>query len=207
MKTSCLLVLLCFAGNAWAMDPVAFIVARNPELAQLEAQTKWFNHISLKAMARGRYGQTLITGVSTDEETLDATGNNARSTYDLTLSATLPLISPKEALDLKLKYLTFMRSLRNEAAAAIARFQSLSTWVHKEEVLILDLRNELSWLQQRADAGLEDTKVVISKTLEIKAHMKELETKRPDVEAAREAVLSFVPESERPRLQQILDGN
>jgi len=59
---------------------------------------------------------------------------------------------------------------------------------------------------QRADAGLEDTKVAYPRRSKSKAHMKELETKRPMWRRPRSSSL-FCTGIGAPRLQQILDGN
>lgn len=193
--------------RSFAGDAVSFIVQHNPELRQMEAQSKWYNHISVTASARSRYGQSILSTISSDDtEIIEATGDQPQSSYDLTVTASMPLICPKEAIDLRLKYLTNMRTLRNQAASAIAKYQALITYLSREESIIQDMRNELDWLKQRESAALEETKAVIAQTLEIKQKIRDLDTKRPELQAALEEVLSFVGEDDRPKLLQILRG-
>lgn len=192
------------AEPVWGMDPVQYIVDHSPELQQLQAQSRWYNQISVKATTRGRYGQTAL--LSENDASLETSGSEARSTFDFTISATLPLICPREALDNRLKYFAALRSMRSEAAAAIAKYQALRSWITREEILLQDLRNELDWIQKRVEAGLEDTKAAISKTMEIKTRIQGLESKRPELQAALEAVLSLVNGEHRERLRAILKG-
>ena len=196
--------LACLSVPAWGMDPVQYIVDHSPELQQFQAQSRWYNQLSVKATTRGRYGQTAL--LSEDDAALESSGNQARSTFDFTISATLPLICPKEVLDNRVKYFATLRSMRTEAAAAIAKYQALRSWITREETILQDLRNELDWIQKRVEAGLEDTKAAISKTIEIKTRIQGLESKRPELQAALESVLSLVDGEHREKLKAILQG-
>lgn len=192
--------------SAFAGDALSYIMERSPELRTMDAQRKWYNQLSLKASARTGYGQSLIASSSADTTTIQSNSDQARSNYDLAITASMPIISPKETLDLRLKYSANVRALRSEAAAAIAKYQTMATYIGREESIIQDLRAELDWLKQREGAALEETKAVIAQTLEIKGKIRDLDAKRPELAAARENVLSFVVEEDRPKLRQILDG-
>lgn len=194
--------------SAFAGDALSYIMEHSPELRTMESQLKWYNRLSIRGSARSAYGQSLISSTTADDTTtIGTTGDQARSTYDLSIVATMPIMSPKENLDMRLKYSANVRALRSEAATVISKYLALATYIAKEESIIQDQRAKLDWLKQREGAALEDTKVIIAETLVIKDKIRDLDVKRPELAAARENVLSFVVEEDRPKLRQILDGS
>lgn len=199
MRLALLISLVLAVPPALAVDPVSFIVARNPDLRELSR----FNHSRLSSLTvklRGtvKQGEETLSGLTVEER--------ARFGYDLRLIAELPLFSPKERLEMRLRELRLGRRVRQEAARAVARYRSLRKTVARRRALVAAVREECVWLKRRVEAGLEPSERVISCVKELEGEREKLETLREELTEALETVLSMVGPEDRERLKEILDA-
>ncbi|OAQ21018.1 hypothetical protein [Thermosulfurimonas dismutans] len=190
---------LLAAAPALAEDPVSFIVARSPELSELSSFNRSrLSNLTVKLRGTVKQGQETLSGLTAEER--------ARVGYDLRLIAELPLFSPKERLEMRLRELRLRRRVRQEAARAVARYRSLKKTVARRQALVAAVREECLWLKRRVEAGLEPSERVISCVKELEGQKEKLETLREELSEALETVLSMVGPGDRERLKEILDA-
>ncbi len=188
-------LLLWASSNANAEDPLEFIVRNNPELRELASYNKSaFSRLKIKARASAG----TKTGYVTDSSLVTGT-------YDARIIAEMPLFSPKERLDMKLKEFRFRRQLRSEASRALSRYRSLRRWLKREKAILEDLEAELDWLKRRAEAGLEPQKAIMEKALALKEREQAFEARQEELEDALKALLAFVPREKRQELKRLVE--
>jgi len=200
LYTPLLLVLSSGHSVAYAANPVTYIVQHNPELSQLRAISSWWSGLSVKLKTNAKYGYSTYIGAEEIE-----TSSQARGTYDLRITAEIPLVSPKEAAEARLQYYRQARQIRYEAAKAIAQYRALQRKLEAIRNRARDEYEVLKWLEQRVAAGVELQEKVIEQKLKLKATLAEAEQIEPELDAALEYVLSFVDEASRPKLREMLE--
>jgi len=95
-----------------AQDALDFIVRNNPELRELSRYNEnAFSRLRIKARA----------SVGSGAGSIGQEGVFTQGTYDARIIAEMPLFSPRERLDMRMKEFGFRRQLRSEASAALAR--------------------------------------------------------------------------------------
>lgn len=199
MRLALLISLVLAAAPALAADPVSFIVDRNPDLRELSRFNRGrLSGLTVKLRGTVKQGEETLSGLTVEER--------ARLGYDLKLIAELPLFSPRERLEMRLRELKLRRRVRQEAARAVARYRSLKKSVARRRALVAAVREECVWLKRRVEAGLEPSERVISCVKELEAEREKLETLQEELAEALETVLSMVGPEDRKRLKEILDA-
>jgi len=189
------LAFLLHASPLRAQDALEFIVRNNPELRELCRYNE--NAFSrLRIRARVSFG----TGAGS----IGADGLFTQEDYDARIIAEMPLFSPRERLEMRMKEFGFRRQLRSEASRALSRYRKLKRWIKREKSILKDLRLELSWLKRRAEAGIEPQKVIMKKALALKEREQNLSSRQEELKDALEAVLSFVPKNKRRKLKRLI---
>jgi len=178
-----------------AQDALDFIVRNNPELRELSRYNEnAFSRLRIKARA----------SVGSGAGSIGQEGVFTQGTYDARIIAEMPLFSPRERLDMRMKEFGFRRQLRSEASAALARYRKLRRWLNRERIILKDLEAELSWLKRRAKAGIEPQKVIMEKALALKEREQAFYSRKEEMKDALQAVLSFVPREKRRKLSKLL---
>jgi len=192
------LVFLLLTGGVRAEDPVSFIVAHSPDLAAMRRLRSHLSGLSVKLQGTVKQGRETLSGLTAEER--------ARFGYDLRLIAELPLFSPRERVEARLRELELERKIRREAAHAVAHYRALRRTIARRKALVAAVREECLWLRRRVEAGLESSEKVISCVKELEERRRALEEAEEALSAAREEVLSLVEPEDRARLTKILDG-
>ncbi len=178
-----------------AEDALEFIVRNNPELRELSRYNEYaFSRLRIKARA----------SVGSGAGSIGQEGLFTQGTYDARIIAEMPLFSPRERLDMRMKEFGFRRQLRSEASAALARYRKLRRWIGRESIILKDLEAELSWLKRRAEAGIEPQKVIMEKALDLKEREQAFYSRKEEMKHTLQAVLSFVPREKRKKLSKLL---
>ena len=191
-------LVLSVSTAALALDPVSFIVSKNPELREIRRFNQGLlSHLRVTLKAQGKQGHEVVSELYAEER--------ARFGYDLRIIAELPLFAPAEHLKMRLKELELERSLRREAAKAVSRYRSLRKALVREKALITATREECLWLKRRVEAGLEPSDRVIACVKDLEERKKHLEAMEEELFEAREAVLSLVSPADRKTLESALE--
>ncbi len=186
---------LLLASPSSAQDALEFMVRNNPELRELcRYNENAFSRLRIRARA------SLGTGAGS----IGADGVFSQGDYDARIIAEMPLFSPRERLEMRMKEFGFRRQLRSEASRALSRYRKLRRWIRREKSILKDLRLELSWLKRRAEAGIEPQKVIMEKALALKEREQNLSSRQEELKDALEAVLSFVPQQKRGELKRLI---
>jgi len=194
-----LLISLLAAAQALAADPVAFIVAHSPEIRELSRFNRGrLSNLTVKLRGTVKQGQETVSGLTAEER--------ARFGYDLRLIAELPLFSPRERLEMRLREIKLRRRVRQEAARAVARYRSLKSSLARRQALVAAVREECLWLKRRVEAGLDPQEKVISCVKDLEVQKEKLEAMQVELAEALETVLSMVGPGDRKRLREILDA-
>jgi len=181
-----------------AQDALEFMVRNNPELMELcRYNENAFSRLRIKARA----------SVGSGAGSIGQDGIFTQGSYDARIIAEMPLFSPKERLEMRMKEFGFRRQLRSEASGALSRYRKLRRWIRREKVILEDLRAELSWLKRRAEAGIEPQKAIMDKALALKEREQAFFSRQEEMKDALEAVLSFVPGEKRKALRGLLEKN
>jgi hypothetical protein len=145
---------------------------------------------------------------STDENETYTPGNlnpaKAEWEYEVKVIAELPLISPKERMEFRVREHSLRRQIRREAAKLITGYLELRSWIQKEEAIISDMVEELAWIEKRVQHGLESQKDFIGQTLSLKERIQKLEQSRVELRYKLVDILSFVSREDRDRLTRLV---
>ncbi len=183
--------ILLTVWSACAMDPVQFIVERNPDLKLLRKfNESALSRLNVKFQSNTGYGHS------------DWAEGWA---YDVKIVAEMPIFSPREALDMRMKEFRLRRTIRKEAAQAVARYKGLRRYIQREEAIVAGLEAECKWLEKRVEAGLEPQKSLMNCVMNLRERIKNLEVKKEELNDALEAVLSYVGPEHRPELRTLLE--
>lgn len=199
-------LILAFPEMARGMDPVRFIVEHNPEIqAVAKYNQSWLK--DLKVSTKASAGMA-TPGSSTDENETYTAGNldptKAEWEYEVKVIAELPLISPKERMEFRVREHSLRRQIRREAAKLITGYLELRSWIQKEEAIISDMVEELAWIEKRVQHGLESQKDFIGQTLSLKERIQKLEQSRVELRYKLVDILSFVSRDDRDRLTRLV---
>jgi hypothetical protein len=189
------------------MDPVRFIVEKNPEIQAVAKYNKsWLK--DLKVSTKASAGMATPNSSSSDEGEAYYTGNldpaKAEWEYEIKVIAELPLISPKERMEFRVREHSLRRQIRREAAKLITEYLELRSWIQKEEAIISDMVEELAWIEKRVQHGLESQKDFIGQTLSLKERIQKLEQSRVELRYKLVDILSFVGKEDRDRLRELV---
>jgi hypothetical protein len=201
-----LALFLALAGPARGMDPVRFIVENNPEIqAVAKYNQSWLK--DLKVSTKASTGMSTPSASSGEGDTYY--GENldpakAEWEYEVKVIAELPLISPKERMEFRVREHSLRRQIRREAAQLITEYIALKSWIQKEETIISDMVEELAWIEKRVQHGLESQKDFIGQTLNLKERMQKLEQKKVELRYKLVDILSFVSRDDRSRLTRLV---
>jgi hypothetical protein len=198
---------LAFPGLSGAQDPVRFIVENNPEIeAVARYNQSWLR--DLKVSTKASAGMATPGGSGSDEDEPYYTGNldpaGAEWEYEVKVIAELPLITPKERMEFRVREHSLRRQIRREAAKLITEYLELKSWIQKEEAIISDMVEELNWIEKRVQHGLESQKDFIGQTLSLKERMQKLEQSRVELRYKLVDILSFVSRKDRDRLRELV---
>lgn len=197
---------LAFPGQPGAMDPVRFIVEKNPEIqAVAKYNDSWLK--DLKVSTKASAGMSTPSASSGEGDTYY--GDNldpakAEWEYEIKVIAELPLISPKERMEFRVREHSLRRQIRREAAKLITEYLELRSWIQKEEAIISDMVEELAWIEKRVQHGLESQKDFIGQTLSLKERIQKLEQSRVELRYKLVDILSFVGKEDRDRLRELV---
>ncbi|RLA92488.1 MAG: hypothetical protein DRG69_08840 [Deltaproteobacteria bacterium] len=193
------IILFLWCSVSLALDPVEFIVQHNPDIQELRAYNRSiFSRLKVSLKGHGKYGQatTIETGWEREKTTLGG---------DIRVIAEMPIFSPQEKLQMRLKELELTRRIRREASGAVARYRGLKLWIEREGEIIKALEIELEWIKKRVETGVEPQKTYIERAIALRQRKQTLETKQTELQDALDTVLSFVPKSDRDALKQLLE--
>ena len=207
---SCLAItalILAFSSKALGMDPVRFIVEHNPEILAVAKYNKsWLK--DLKVSTKASAGMATPNSSGSDDDGGFYTGNldpaRAEWEYEVKVIAELPLITPKERMEFRVREHSLRRRIRREAAKLITEYLELKSWIQKEEAIISDMVEELNWIEKRVQHGLESQKDFIGQTLSLKERMQKLEQSRVELRYKLVDILSFVGRDDRDRLARLV---
>lgn len=187
------------ATNVAAMDPVTFIVQHNEELKLLKQKASWWAHIQIKTEASQQYGTT-YTEVSTGSALLRQGTSSL-----LRITAEMPIISPQETIQAKLDAVKYERQLRTEAARAISELHKIRSMIAYKRQTIIDKLELIKWMEKRYSIAAATMQEIVNMKLETKKLIAEERELEASLEAAIEAVLSYVPVDKRDELRKMLD--
>jgi hypothetical protein len=188
---------------AWGLTgPVEYIMKHNPEIQAVARYNRsWLK--DLKVTTKADAG--MATPSSSDEDSFtNINPGNAEWEYQVKIIAELPLISPKEKMDFRLKEHKLRRTIRRKAAKLITDYMELKSWIKKEKAIIADMVEELAWVEKRVQHGLESQKDFIGQTLDLKERMQELDQKKVELRYMLVDILSFVEKRDRPELEKLV---
>jgi hypothetical protein len=209
-RTSSLLaitaLILAFSSQAGAEDPVRFIVENNPEIqAVAKYNDSWLK--DLKVSTKVNAGMSTPSASSGEGDTYYGDNLDPTETeweYEVKVIAELPLVTPKERMEFRVREHSLRRQIRREAAKLITGYLELQSWIQKEEAIISDMVEELNWIEKRVQHGLESQKDFIGQTLSLKERMQKLEQSRVELRYKLVDILSFVSRKDRDRLRELV---
>lgn len=189
-----LIVLLPLAAHAEVID---FIISNNPELQELKSINRnVFNMLKVEAKGRASYGQLTKEGTSTLEQ--------AKTRYDIGITASIPLISPSEKAQRRIEEAQKERTMRLEIAELIKSYKAKQKDIEEEHKILTSLYNELQWMGKRVEAGVDSQKDYNTKLNAYLSARKEHELKKEQVFYTLEKILSYVSADKRDKLREML---
>lgn len=200
-----LLAALFFPRYARAGDPVRYIMEHNPEIqAVAKYNNSWLKDLKVSTKADAGFTNNMDLGTGSGDENYSMSPASAEWEYEIKIIAELPLISPKEKMEFRLKEHALRRQIRRDAAKLITEYLELKGWIRKEEVIIQDMVQELNWIEKRVQHGLESQKGFIGQSLDLKERMQKLEQKKVELRYILVDILSFVSKPDRPELARLV---
>lgn len=197
--TLTMLVLVLFPSISTGESIVDFIISNNPELQETKAINRnILNMLKVEAKGGASYGQLTKEGSSTLEQ--------AKTRYDIGITASLPLISPAEKAQRRIEEAQKERALRLEVAELIKAYKAEQKAIEEENKILTSLYNELQWMGKRVSAGVDSQKDYNQKLNDYLTKRKDHEIRREQVSYILEKILAYVPESKRVRLKEMLEA-
>ncbi|MEM7827858.1 MAG: hypothetical protein QW561_00805 [Candidatus Aenigmatarchaeota archaeon] len=188
---------LILCSTAHAESIVDFIVANNPELQQMRAINRnILKMLKVEAKAGASYGQLTREGSATLEQ--------AKTRYDIGLTASIPLISPAEKAQRRIEEAQRERTLRLEVAELIRSYRAELKAIEEENKILTSLYNELQWIGKRVEAGVDSQKEYNQKLHDYLAKRKDHEMRKEQVSLILEKILAYVGADKREKLKGML---
>lgn len=192
-------LMLCSTVSSADTEIIDFIVNNNPDLQELKAINRnIFNQLKVEAKGTGSYGQLTEEGTSTLSK--------SQTRYSIGLTASIPLISPREKAQKRIEEAQKERSIRLEVAGLISSYKSKKKEIEEEDLILINLYNELQWLEKRVKAGVDSQKDYNQKLNDYLTRRRDLELEKEQVKYMLEKILSFVNKDKRQKLKGLLDG-
>ncbi|MEM2963747.1 MAG: hypothetical protein QXN01_04610 [Candidatus Anstonellales archaeon] len=188
---------LILCSTAHAESIVDFIVTNNPELQELRAINRnILKMLKVEAKAGASYGQLTREGSATLEQ--------AKTRYDIGLTASIPLISPAEKAQRRIEEAQRERTLRLEVAELIRSYRAELKAIEEENKILTSLYNELQWIGKRVEAGVDSQKEYNQKLHDYLAKRKDHEMRKEQVSLILEKILAYVGADKREKLKGML---
>lgn len=125
--------------------------------------------------------------------------------YSIMLSANLPLLSPSEISDFRLKYSSMVRKIRLEVAELVRVYLSDLKFCEFETLTLNSLYAELQWMAKRVFEGVDSQKDYNQKLEVYLTRRALLEQRRAQLPALLDKILSYVPENKRDIVKEQLN--
>ncbi|MEM7828706.1 MAG: hypothetical protein QW561_05130, partial [Candidatus Aenigmatarchaeota archaeon] len=178
-------VCLTLCSTAQAASLVDFIVANNPDLQELRAINRnILKMLKVEAKAGASYGQLTREGTTTLEQ--------AKTRYDIGITATIPLVSPSEKAQRRIEEAQKERTIRLEVAELIRTYRGELKAIEEENRILTSLYNELQWISKRVEAGVDSQKEYNQKLHDYLAKRKDHEMRKEQVSLLLEKILAYV---------------
>lgn len=194
------ILLICTAvSSASAESVIDFIISNNPELQELKAINKnILNQLKVEAKGGASYGQLTKEGTTTLEQ--------AKTRYDIGITASIPLISPAEKAQRRIEEAQKERTIRLEVAELIKTYKVEQKAIEEENNILTILYNELQWIGKRVEAGVDFQKDYNQKLNDYLTKRKDHELKKEQVSYMLDKILSYVSAEKRNVLKGQLNG-
>lgn len=187
-------VCLTLCSTAQAASLVDFIVANNPDLQELRAINRnILKMLKVEAKAGASYGQLTREGTTTLEQ--------AKTRYDIGITATIPLVSPSEKAQRRIEEAQKERTIRLEVAELIRTYRGELKAIEEENRILTSLYNELQWISKRVEAGVDSQKEYNQKLHDYLAKRKDHEMRKEQVSLLLEKILAYVSADKRETLK------
>lgn len=176
---------LLFASQVFA-SVVDFIVDNNPDVLIIRRlENNIFKNLTVK----------LSGDINQGSRGLD---------YSVMLSADLPLLSPSEISDFRLKYSSMVRKIRLEVAELVRLYISELKFTESETLTLNTLYAELQWLAKRVQEGVDSQKEYNQKLDVYLTRRALLEQRRAQLPSILDKILSYVPVNKRDNVKEQL---
>jgi len=161
---------------------VRFVVRHNPEIAELKK----------------------LNGSILSDIKVEAYAGAGISRQDIGITATLPLLSPQEMRRRRMEAVNKELVLSQRVSEAVGLYLSEMVCLEHEEKLLQSLYNELQWLGERVQAGVDSQKTYNDKLHNYIERRRDFEKRKITNEALLASILSFVPEGFRKNLKRLI---
>lgn len=194
-----MVMVLMIVTNVNAESIIDFIVSNNPELQETKAINRnILNMLKVEAKGGASYGQLTKEGASTLEQ--------AKTRYDISITASIPLISPSEKAQRRIEEARKERTMRLEVAELIKTYKAEQKAIEEENKILTNLYNELQWMGKRVEAGVDSQKEYNQKLNDYLTKRKDHEIKKERVSYILDKILSYVDIDKRNLLKRMLNG-
>lgn len=198
LVTLMMLILTEFCHGADIAHVVMFIVEHNPEISEMKRiNDSILNLVKVEAKGAASYGQLTREGASTVDQ--------AKTRYDVGITASIPLISPMEKSQRRIDIANKKLSLSKEASELTGQYLSEREFIAYEETILQSSYSELQWIGKRVEAGVDHQKDYNTKLQAYTERRRDLETRKLTNTALLEKILSYVPHEHRADLKRLLD--
>jgi len=193
-------IVIMMNTNVNAENIIDFIISNNPELQEIKSINKnILNMLKVEAKSNISYNQLTKESVSTLEQ--------AKTRYDVGITASIPLISPSERIARKIEEAQKERTIRLEVAKLIETYKTEQKAIEEENRILISLHNELQWINKRVEAGVDTLKEYNQKLIDYLTKKKEHELKKEQILYTLEKILSYVSADKRKKLKEILNSH
>lgn len=194
-----IVMVLCPAVSSAGIESVIeFIVVSNPDLQELKDINKSiFNQLKVEAKGSASHGQLTKEGTTTIDQ--------AKTRYDIGITATMPLISPSESAQRRIEVAQKERSLRLDVADLVMKYKAEQRAITEENRILQGLYNEVQWIGKRVEVGVENQKDHNNKLNDYLVKRKDHELRKEQVGYILEKILAYVPAVKREKLRGMLN--
>lgn len=194
-----MVMVLMIVTDVNAESIIDFIISNNPELQETKAINRnILNMLKVEAKGGASYGQLTKEGTSTLEQ--------AKTRYDIGITASIPLISPSEKAQRRIEEAQKERTIRLDVAELIKTYKAEQKAIEEENNILTSLYNELQWMGKRVEAGVDSQKEYNQKLNDYLTKRKDNELRKEKVSYNLEKILSYVSRDKRQRLKGLLNG-
>jgi tRNA-dihydrouridine synthase len=184
---------------ASAESIVDFIIVNNPEIQELKSINRnILKHLKVEASGRASYGQLTRERETTIEQ--------AKTRYDIGLTASIPIISPNEKAQRRIEEAQKERIIRLEVVELISKYKSEQKALDVENKVLADMYHEIQWMGKRVETGVDSQKEYNQKLHEYNTRRRDYEYRKAQAGYILEKILSYVSADKRERLKGMLNG-